>query len=614
MSQFMSIGSILVTIIIVTLGYRFYARKMDREVMQTDAKRSTPATMYNDGVDFMPANRSVLFGYQFKSIAALGPIVGPITGLQFGWLPAIAWLIIGVFFIGWVQDYAAALLSMRNEGMTMGGLSYKLISPRARTLLLSFLYIYLLLIMAAFGAIVAPLLGTPYVPIGFLAIVLAGVLAGQMTYRWKQDLLLTTVVTVAIALVGTWVGTLPIFAGEGGLIPAINSLAGTPTTNAAGVTQNVLYQTPYGAMPWSTFFWALVMVGFCYLGSVLPIWRFAQPVNYTSFWFVAISVVLALVGIVVATFTGAVNTGFQIPAFVTAFQPHLGPIWPLLFVTISCGAVSGWHSLVSTSGTARQLEKETDVLPVGGGAMYTEAVLGVLSVIMGATLIVAANGNAIYDAANPTSPYRLMAGAAGVFAGGMARFMGVLGIPTSLGGAVGSIFLVVMATTVMQLVLRFMRVASAELLGDKVPAFKNPHVGSLVAVVLTLFLVYVGFWQWLWVMFGGSNQLFAGMALLLITIWLAQQGKRYNWTFIPGVFMYATTVAALLYVSLWNHLYMGIIAADPAPTLPFLIGNLFSFVLGMYMAISAIILFIDGVRAFTGARTRGAAAAPAAGD
>ena len=357
----MSLIAILVTIVIVALGYRFYARKMDREVMQTDEKRATPATMYNDGVDFMPASSSVLFGYQFKSIAALGPIVGPITALQFGWLPSIAWLIVGVFFIGWVQDYASALLAMRNEGMTMGGLSYKLISPRARTLLLSFLYIYLLLIMGAFGAVIAPLLGGNKVPVGFIIIVLAGVLAGQMTYRWKQDLLLTTVVTVAIALVGAWLGTLPIFSGDAGLVTAINHLAGDEN--------GVFYATPYGPMAWSTFFWALVMMLFCYLGSVLPIWRFAQPVNYTSFWFVAISIVLSLLGITIATFTGSVNTAFQVPAFVTAYQPHLGPIWPLLFVTISCGAVSGWHSLVSTSGTARQLEKETDVLPVGGGAM-----------------------------------------------------------------------------------------------------------------------------------------------------------------------------------------------------------------------------------------------------
>jgi carbon starvation protein len=271
--------------------------------------------------------------------------------------------------------------------------------------------------------------------------------------------------------------------------------------------------------------------------------------------------------------------------------------------------------LVSTSGTARQLEKETDVLPDTAGAMYTEAVLAVLAVITGATLIAttAADGTttAIYDAAQN---YKLIPGAAGVFAGGMSRFMNVLGLDVGVGLAIGSIFLVVMATTVMQLVLRFMRVASAELLGDRMPAFKNPHFGSLVAIALTLFLILVGFWQWLWVMFGSSNQLFAGLALLLITIWLAQQGRRYNWAFIPALFMCATTIAALLYVSIYNHLYVGILTADPAPATPVLIGNLFSFVLGMYMAISAVILFLDALKAFGGARQTGAAAAAAAGD
>lgn len=593
----MSLIFILVTIVVVILGYRYYAKRMDQDVLQTDPKRATPATMYNDGVDFMPASRSVLFGYQFKSIAALGPIVGPITAVQFGWLPSILWLIIGVFFIGWVQDYAAALLSMRNEGMTMGGLSYKLISPRARTILLSFLYVYLLLIMGAFGALIAPLLGNPIVPFGFLILVLAGILAGQMTYRWRQDLLLTTVVTVGIALIGIFIGQTGIFAGDNGLITRFNTGFGS-------------YGTPYGEAQVSTIFWAVIMLLFCYLGSVLPIWRFAQPINYTSFWFVGISLVLAVLGIIIATFTGSVNTAFNTPAFVTWFQPHLGPIWPLLFVTISCGAVSGWHSLVSTSGTARQLEKETDALPVGGGAMFTEAVLGVLSVVFAAT---AALGT-FYD---PEAGYLLTAGAAGVFASGMARFMSVVGIPESLGLAVGSVFLVVMAVTVMQLVLRFMRVASAELLGDRIPAFKNAHVGSLVAVLLTLFLVVFGFWQWIWVLFGGSNQLFAGMALLLITIWLAEQGRRYNWVFIPGMFMYVTTVAALLWTS-YTAIDKGFLNPEAfygsvENLAPFQIGNLISAIFGIYMAISAIILLYDGIQAFNRAR-RGMKPAAAAGD
>jgi carbon starvation protein len=589
----MALLVLVIAILVVVAGYRFYATRVDRDIIQADPKRATPATMYQDGVDFMPAKASVLFGYQFKSIAALGPIVGPIAAVQFGWLPSVLWLWIGVFFIGWVQDYAGAMLAMRNEGLTMGGLSYRLISPRARTLLLSFLYIYLLLIMGAFGAIIAPLLANPVVPVGFLILAGAGVLAGQMTYRWRQDVLLTTAVTVAIALVGMWISTT---APAQGLINGINGLAGNAETG-------VLFARPlgYGDMTWAAFFWAIVMLAFCYLGSVLPIWRFAQPVNYTSFWFVAISIILSLIGILVATITGATlqdgsgMVAFKIPAFVTAFQPHLGPIWPLLFVTISCGAVSGWHSLVSTSGTARQLEKETDALPVGGGAMYTEAVLGTLSVVFAAT----AAAGTFYD---PARNFFLTQGAAGVFAAGMARFMNLLGVPLALGTAVGSIFLTVMALTVMQLVLRFMRVASAELLGERIPAFKNPHVGTLAAILLTFFLIVFGFWQWIWVLFGGSNQLFAGMALLLISIWLAQQAKPFNWAFWPGMFMYITTVAALLWTAVVNALWNGIINAPPGTGAGFLLGNLISFIFGAYMVVAAVLLFVDGVRAFNQAR------------
>jgi carbon starvation protein len=558
--------------------------------METDPNRATPATMYNDGVDFMPASSSVLFGYQFKSIAALGPIVGPITAVQWGWLPAVLWLVLGVFFIGWVQDYAATLLAMRNEGMTMGGLAYKFISPRARNILLSFLYFYLLLIMGAFGAVVAGLLANPAVPIGFLILTLAGVLAGQMTYRWKMDMLVTTVVTVLIALVGIWLGTQG-WAQD--IVSGINGLVG----DEAGV----LYTTPYGPMTWATFFWGIMALLFCYLGSVLAIWRFAQPVNYVSFWFVILGIVGSILGIAIATFNGAANVGFDIPAYVTWNQPHLGWLWPLLFVTISCGAISGWHSLVSTSGTARQLEKETDVKPVGAGAMYTEAVLAVLSVVFAVTAITRADGSVIYDAGNN---FRLMIGAGGVFAGGMARFLNVIGIPADLGGAIGSIFLAVMALTVMQLVLRFMRVASSELLGDRIPAFKNPHIGSIVAIGWTLLILWTAFWQRIWVLFGGANQLFAGLALLLITIWLAREGKKHNWAFWPGVFMYVTTVAALL-VTAYNSFFgsSGAFASGDVG-FAFRLGNGIAGLIGLFLSLAAIMLAIDGLKSFNEARSK----------
>ncbi len=585
----MAFWTLLITIAIVILGYRYYASRVDRQIIAADPKRATPAKLYNDGVDFMPASGSVLFGYQFKSIAALGPIVGPIAAVQWGWLPAVLWLIVGVFFIGWVQDYASAMMAMRNDGMTMGGLAYKYISPRARGILLSFLYFYLLLIMGAFGAVVAGLLAAPTVPIGFLILTLAGVLAGQMTYRWRMDLVMTTVVTVLIALVGIWLGTMP---WAQSIVKAINGMAGD--------ANGVLYNTPYGPMKWSVWFWGIIALVFTYFGSVLPIWRFAQPVNYVSFWFVMLGIVGSILGVIIAAFTGATGVSFEIPAYI-GFTNHLGPLWPILFVTISCGAISGWHSLVSTSGTARQLEKETDARPVTAGAMYTEAVLAVLAVVFAATALTKADGSVLYDAANG---YKLSVGAGGIWIYGMSRFLSVVGIPADLGGAIGGIFLAVMALTVMQLVLRFMRVASAELLGDKFIAFKNPHVGSLVAIAFTLLILWTAFWQRIWVLFGGANQLFAGLALLLVTIWLANEGKKHEWVLWPGIFMYVTTVAALL-ITAWKS-FSAAFAPDTAAA--FMAGNLIAGLIGLFLAIAALTLAWDGWKSLSAARSKMASA------
>lgn len=581
----MSAVALVVTIACALVGYYAYAKQVDRTILRTDPARATPATLYHDGVDFMPASGSVLFGYQFKSIAALGPIVGPIVAAQWGWVPALLWLILGVFFIGWVHDYPAALLAMRNEGMTMGGLSYKFISPRARGILLSFLYFYLLLLMGAFGSIVAGVLADPDVPIGFLVLTLAGVLAGHMTYTMRRDLLGTTVITVLIAFIGIWLGT----TGLSGIVKAINGAVGHTATVAGHAVPNVFYMTPYGPMTWPVWLWGVLALAFCYLGSVLPIWQFAQPVNYVSFWLVFVGIIGAIIGILIQhpgfgdfpAYAGFTVPGVLAPGFQT-------PLWPILFVTISCGAVSGWHSLVSTAGTARQLEKETDALPVAGGAMFTESVLGVLSLVFAAAAFGSFAG---YKSV-------LAKGAGAVFAGGMARFLGVLGVPAAFGGAFGAVFLTVMALTVMQLVLRFMRVASAELVGDAIPAFRNPHVGSIVGVLCTLVILWTGFWQRIWILFGGSNQLFAGLALMLITVWLAREGRPYRWAFWPGVFMYVTTVAALLDTALVSFRA----ALQPGLSGAFVFGNLLAAAIGLVLAILALLLAADGLGAFTRAR------------
>jgi len=360
----------------IAIGYGFYAKTINAKVMQPDAKKATPAKMFMDGVDFSPANRNVLFGYQFKSIAALGPIVGPIVAVQWGWLPALLWIIFGTFFIGWVQDYSSIMLGVREEGQSFGALSYRFISPRARTILLTFIYFYLLLIMGAFGKIVGyDLMTNPAVPLGVLLVIGIGLLAGQMTYKWKMDIILTSVLTVVLAFIGIWLGTLP---GVKSLFLAINGGEKSPLI--------------FGSVTQAQFIWSLIVLVICYFGAVLPIWRWAQPINYVAFWIVFLGILAGTVGLLVwhpafpADFPAFTNWGGNLCAAAdcTGIEKAplaLGPLWPILFVTIACGAVSGWHSLVSSSGTARQLENETDALYVGGGAMFLEMFLATLSLL-----------------------------------------------------------------------------------------------------------------------------------------------------------------------------------------------------------------------------------------
>lgn len=556
----------------VAIGYGLYARTIDKNIVQPDPKKATPAKMYMDGVDFTPASKNVLFGYQFKSIAALGPITGPIIAVQWGWLPAIVWVILGTFFIGWVQDYGAMIMGVRRDGDTMGALSYKLISPRARNILMLFLYFYLLLIMGAFGNAVGKVLMTnPQVPFGMLTVVLMGILAGQMTYRWKQDIILTTIITVVISFVGIWISTQPFMSN---IFAAIFGLPDSPVW-FLGNTQAQVIGT-------------LLVVIFCYLGSVLPIWSYAQPINYVSFWIVSLGVLGGILGMLIW------RPGIgDFPAF-TSFTTASGPLWPMLFVTIACGAISGWHSLVSTSGTARQLEKETDALPVGGGAMFLEMVFAVVAFL---TATVAWGSFQGYQDAGGAGK------ALAVFAGGLANFLSHLGIPTSFGTAYGSVFLTIMALTIMQLCVRFMRVASAELLGDSVPVMKNVHVGTTVALLLTLLFVWVIPWLTIWAAFGAANQLMAGLALMLISLWLASEGRKNAWALYPSIFMVVTTIAALLYLAYTSFL----VKLPAATTTQASIANILIGLIALTLVVAAGFLIADGWRALRRPRVKEAA-------
>src|SRR5512137_970074 len=391
-----SVVVIIIGFIVFFIGYRFYAKYVDTKIVKSDPKRATPAKMYMDGVEFMPTSKNILFGYQFKSIAGAAPVIGPILAIQWGWLPALLWLLLGAFFIGWVHDYSSAIVAMRNDGASFGGLSYKLISPKARIILLCFIYFFLLLVAGAFGNIVVDAaIGQKSSPMAWLLLTIGGVLAGQMIYRWRKDIILTTVVTVVIALIGIGLGT---------AAPS-DTIIGSSLAN-------------------SRFLWAVLAFVFCYFAAVLPIWRFALPINYVASYIVFLGLFFGIIGIFV------LHPDFTLPA-TTNFSIAIGPLWPILFVTIACGAISGWHSIVSSSGTARQLENEMDARPVGGGVMFVEMMLAIFALIIAGTLYAVP---AEYAAA-------IQKGPGAIFAAGMAKFLGAIGFPTTLGSSYGSVMM-----------------------------------------------------------------------------------------------------------------------------------------------------------------------------
>jgi len=605
--------AVIIAGLTIYLGYTFYARRIDRNIIQSDPRKATPARLYMDGVDFVPASRSVLYGYHFKSIAAAGPIVGAITAATlWGWLPSIIWLVLGVTFIGWMSDYSAIMVAVRNDGNSVSATAHRLISPRTRTILLVFIFFYLVLVAGAFGnLIVGVLFSQPQVPLAIVTLVVMGILGGQMLYRWKTDLILMSLITVGITLLIIIVGPLgmqvnpPATQGAApqivqgpvgqlmvGLNTAVNSITGgAPVITYYDPTLPLPPNTPPGVAVANVnitpafLFWLLGLCVFSYLGAILPIWRFAQPVNYIGFWITFLTMVLAGLGAAMAVLLKPEVAALTIPAIKSAdlgFMMEAGkgwqPLWPMLFVTIACGAISGWHALIGSVGTARQIENETDVLPVGGGSMFTEMTLGMLALL---AVSIGIQGPAV-----PT------------FANGIGSFLSVLGIPQPIGAALGFSAFVVIVITVFQLVIRVMRVTLTEGLGDRMPVFRNPHVNVVISLALMCFLVLSGIWVYLWQLFGSANQLMAALSLLVVTVWLVSTKRNPTFALIPTVFMYLTTMAATLVIArnLWETVLVpnvgragAAIAVGGAGLMVFIAGLLF---------VAAAMIGWDGIKAY----------------
>jgi carbon starvation protein len=568
-----SLIALIMGIIWIVLVYRFYARYVDRKIVMSDKKKATPAVMYMDGVEFMPANKNVLFGFQYKSICGIGPVVGAILAVNWGWLPAMLYLMLGVAFLGWVHDYTATMVGIRREGMSLGGMSYTLISPRARTLISIFIYFNLMLSFGAFAVAIAGNLSQPHGPLGIIIWVLMGLLCGQMIYKWKQSIVTTTVVTVILTFIGIFVLT-----SLGPVQAFFKALSG-------GDNPPIVF----GVVNQSAFIWVIAILIFCYFGATLPIWRWAQPINYLGFWVVFIGMIGMALGIIVW------NPSFgDFPAYKGWWWGN-SPLWPILFVTLMCGAVSGWHSLVGSSGTARMIEKETDTLPVAGGAMLLEMVMGMLALI----IAVAAFGS--YDGYAAA----LKNGWGSVFAVGGAKFFSAIGMPESSALVYANILFAVIGLTLIHLGVRFMRLYGSDVLGEHWPIFKNVQFSTIFTLVIFGIFCFTGVLSTLWFLGGAFNQMLASMALLIASCWLAYEKKNYRITLYPSVFLFVTTISAAIWVSYGTikHFFV-----TPNITTDRAIGDWLTGLIALFLVVCAAFLIKDAfvaIRKFTAEKAAG---------
>lgn len=522
---------IIIGLIIYFIGYQYYAKWFDKRIIESDPARTTPAHMYMDGAEFFPASRYILFGFQFKTISGLAPLLGPFLALIYGWLPGLLWVLLGNLFIGWIHDYGAIAVSVRNEGKSHGPLTYELISPRARTILTWFIFIYLLMVVSVFTLFGATFLNVfPFTILPTLGLFGIGVAMGWMLYKLKMNILNVTVIGIVAWLIIFFIGSW-IFRPDGGL---------------------AWDKTHYTAT-------LILTLGLVFLGAVLPIWSYTQPSNYLAFYMAYSFIIMLAVGALLTPFLDMpVLTEAQdgYPVIGTLFSVGEGSViralWPLMFITIACGSISGWHGLVGSSGSAKQVDSEMDMVPVGAGSMLSEGMLSLVAIssyvvvtrepsISAATFVANAVRGAvnILDAILPGGPFFVTSFVAFVF--------------------------ILFTTTITQVAVRFCRYSLAEVLGEK-PAIgalvKNTYIGAGIVCLISFFIAYWKAHEEIWMLFGGSNQLLAGLTLILVTIWLVRRGKSAKYTGIPAVFMTVTTIVALL-VTAWNAFMFARMAEKP---------------------------------------------------
>ena len=557
---------LIISIAILVVGYIFYGGWLSKK-WGVDPNNVTPAHTMEDGVDYVPAKAPVLMGHHFSSIAGAGPINGPIQAAVFGWVPVALWVLIGGIFFGGVHDFGALFASVRNKGKSIGTVIEDSIGLKAKRLFLIFAYLTLLLVVAALASIVANTFKATFLPNGAVDIaassanastamisiffIVLAIFFGFFVYRRNAPLGVSTIIGVALIAVAMVVGLKwhPLY---------------------------LSYET-----------WMIICGIYILVASVTPVWILLQPRDYLSSFLLYGMMILAVVGIV-----GCHPSIDTMPAF-TGFKDTLAPtgsslgyLFPALFVTIACGAISGFHSLVGSGTTAKQLNREQDAQPIAYGGMLIESALAIISLCAVAYIWKDyADGTTVV----PTA----------VFAGGLSAMLGELFGAGAQSVTYSMLILAVSAFCLTSLdtatrLARYMFqefwMKPGESIKDMTGARKvltNPYVATAITVVIGIALGMTGYAK-IWALFGAANQLLAALGLLAVAAWLGKIGRNNKMFFIPMVFMLLVTLTSLVFTIITQ---VGLITSGTDVTWGIVRG-----VIAVLLIILAIDLVVEGVK------------------
>ena len=500
----MSAAILAISIVALLLGYIFYGRFVANR-LGVDPSKPTPSHTMHDGVDYCPAKAPVLFGHHFASIAGAAPIVGPIIAVAFGWLPVLLWILIGGIFVGGVHDFSSIIASIRHHGRSIGEVIGVNVGYLARQLFLIFLWATLVLVIAVFIIVVSKtFIVTPSAATSSSLFILLAVVFGLTVYRWNAPLWLAT--TVGIFFL------------------AICTVAG------------LYYPWAMGMKTWN-----ILLIAYIFIASVTPVWILLQPRDYLNSFLLFAVLVASVVGVFVA------RPPVNMPVFVAWEVPGLGSLFPILFVTVACGAISGFHSIVASGTTAKQISNERHAKKVGYGAMMVESLLAVLATLMAVMLF-----KGEYVAALQVD------GPITIFAQGIGTVISSLGFPKEGAASFAALAVSAFVLTSLDTATRLGRFSFQEFFaprsGEKASILhRNRFIGTAITVAAGGALAWSGKWPAIWPIFGAANQLLAALALLAVTVWLMRGGLKARFTLIPMVFMFLVTISALFFLVIQNY-------------------------------------------------------------